>query len=218
MEFLPYAAQCFSKSGWVLRKLSNQELFRILDIPKALDEGLLKYLWNDYQEVGDFHNVLHSLSGKVTWFVARSLFPLKNSSVECNLILDLLFKPIIRGDFNPVSDQGSSIEKSVKSDDASVPISLWNVKLFDKANPYMPSKHDQILENFRNSFAMPWYRRNLLKSFMLYMRRKHGRNCPFKLSFLRRHQKEGMMQSELLKDGNVGCDAVGRAVNADWWN
>lgn len=156
--------------------------------------------------------------GKVTLFIACSI--LNQSTLHLNQEHDpmSLFQSIVKGDFNPISDQDSSIEKSVKFDDAAAPVSLWNVKLFDKVAPYIPEKHDRILENLRNLFAMPWYRRDLFRSYRNYMRRKYGSNWHYKLAFLRRRSKKEKRVNELLKDGDVGTDAIGRAVNSDWWN
>ena len=56
----------FSKSGWVERKLSHFELFRVLDISKALDGDLIKDSWNDHQLSDGSSMILNAAPGNVT--------------------------------------------------------------------------------------------------------------------------------------------------------
>jgi len=128
------------------------------------------------------------------------------------------YQAVIKGNFNPISIQESSIDESVKADDAAVPTSLWNRKLFLHPTKYIPEKHDRILENLREKFALRWYRRHLMQSFSRYMQSKHGIDWAIKLSDARKQYIHGNTKSEIILDGNVGADTVGRAVNADWWN
>ena len=54
----------------------------------------------------------------------------------------------VTGDFNPISLRATDISKSVKADDAEIPLGLWNEEIFKGSKSeveYDPNVHDAIL-------------------------------------------------------------------------
>ena len=205
----------FSHIGWVKRKLTLFEILRALDVPKYMDNEL-KLLCNDNSFLDA---IMHAPPGKISLLLTLSLLADSTQDQKSRLTsTSSLYQAVIKGNFNPISIQESSIDESVKADDAAVPTSLWNRKLFLHPRKYIPEKHDRILENLGEKFDLRWYRKHLMQSFSRYMQSKHGIDWAIKLSDAIKQYIHGNTKSEIIVDGNVGADAVGRAVNADWWN
>ena len=191
------------------------EILRALDVPKYMDNEL-KLLCNDNSFLDA---IMHAPPGKISLLLTLSLLADSTQDQKSRLTsTSSLYQAVIKGNFNPISIQESSIDESVKADDAAVPTSLWNRKLFLHPTKYIPEKHDRILENLREKFDLRWYRKHLMQSFSRYMQSKHGIDWAIKLSDAIKQYIHGNTKSEIILDGNVGADTVGRAVNADWWN
>ena len=122
------------------------------------------------------------------------------------------------GNVNPIADQKTSVEKSVKSHDAEVPVDLWNKEIFlgsESGVNYQPSKHDKLLEVLREKLAMCWFRKRLFLSFCTYMRDEYGTRWVHQLKKARIDKTKH--QTEIFKDADVGLDAISRGVNVNWW-
>ena len=129
----------FSSTGWVSRKLMLSELLRCLDIPRQFDEQIRMHYGNELVDKSDFNEVITAPAGKIIWFLVQALLSTdsegSSNKLRSKSALALpLYNSIIRGDFNPVSVQESSIDKSVKADDAEVPVSLWNKNYLEIKN------------------------------------------------------------------------------------
>ena len=200
----------------MIRQLTISEILRAWDIPKKLDNDILTNLENECLD----QNVIWQASPtKISFFISLALLVQPETRrLNVKFSTTPMYQSIISGDYNPVSVQESSIDKSVKADDAAVPISLWNEKLFLSPLKYIPARHDDLLENLRSKFALKWYRKNIFNSYNRYMKLKHGVHWANKLVSARKNFGQGQRKTELLLDGDVGADALGRAVNADWWN
>ena len=171
----------FSRTGWVSRKLILTELLICLDIPRQFDNQIIDYYGTELIGNSEFEEVVNAPVGKVIWYLAQTLLIRegegdRNKLVPKVSIASPLYNSIIRGDFNPVYVQESSIEKSVKADDAEISVSLSNKKLFKDQEFHKPDKHNELLECLRQKFAMKWYCRYLFKSFRNYMIVKHGKS------------------------------------------
>ena len=110
------------------------------------------------------------------------------------------------------------MEKSVKSDDAEVPVDLWNKEIFlgsESGVKYQPNTHAKLLEVLREKLAMRWFRKRLFSSFCTYMRNEYGMSWVHQLKMARIDKIKH--QTEIFKDADVALDAISRGVNANWW-
>lgn len=176
---------------------------------------------------GDFvlRAVVSSVTGKICLRIMIHLGFSHDASVVSPTISDTNrpdsdtnYKAFISGDFNPVSEQQSDVVKSVKADNAAVPIDLWNKLIFAGSRfgvEYEASIHDTPLEIIREHWAMRWYRKRLFHSFRLYMRKAHGANWVYKLVSAR--HSPSITNIDIRLDAKVGCDALSRAIDTSWW-
>ena len=217
------APSVFSSGGWVHRHLLPSEVLRVFDVPKVLDGEILAGFNADTWSGGDFdfNDIVTSVPGKICLCLMKHLgfsYDTLPSSTAPLISSDLDYTTLIKGDFNPVSEEQTDVVKSVKADDAEVPIGLWNKQIFIGSSlgiDYDPSIHDKPLEVLRELWAMRWYRKRLFHSFSSYMRKQHGINWAHALVSARRSRLTNNLEIRL--DGEVGCDALSRAINARWW-
>ena len=126
-------------------------------------------------------------------------------------------------------------QKAAKEDDASVPVLLWNMYVFKhgflKDTPYTV-RHGCALEVLRTRWCFPRYQRNLLRSFMSYMRKEYGETWWSQYQFTkaakmkRKRKRSGDATNKLMsdvvycevdRDLIVGRDGLSRAFNSTWW-
>lgn len=124
----------------------------------------------------------------------------------------------VTGNFNPISLQATDVSKSVKADDAEVPLGLWNDEIFKgsiSGVAFASGVHDSLLEALRNSLGIRWFRKRLFSSYTAYMRKVYGHSWPEKLCNARKYKSA--VHGEIVKDGNRGANAIRRGVNSSWW-
>ena len=126
----------FSRTGWVQRRLSASEILRCLDVPQQLDRLILNHHGTSTQSFA-WCAILSSASGKILLFILHSLQPFRQSNVSSESlypapsaqVADTNFKSLLRGNF--VLDSDSPADRNIKaskSDNAEVPVGLWNDK------------------------------------------------------------------------------------------
>ena len=208
----------FSSTGWAERKLMPKEMYRILEFPISMDILLNQtYLLKKDFLSEAFSEVLKTSPSNVLMRILESFerFPKIVSKTETSLSSkeEPLFSSIISGNF---SKEEKRDKKSVKVDNAKAPVHLWNSRIFKN---YQPEKHDAPLEVLREKLAFKWYQRNLWRSFRSYMQGEYGKNWYLVIIKLRRKNRPRLTQSlrELMRDGEVGVDALERAVSSNWW-
>ena len=209
------------------RHLLPSEFLRAFDVPKVLDSDLLAGFNADTWSGGDFdfNDIVSSVPGKICLRLMKHLGFSHDDSASAPLLHDSNrstsdsgYNSLIKGDFNPVSEQQSDVVKSVKADDAAVPIELWNRQIFAGSRfgvNYDHLVHNKPLEVIRDCWAMRWYRESLFHFFRLYMKKAHGLHWAHNLGLARR--SPCTENTEILLDGKVGCDALARAIDASWW-
>ena len=183
LSALVQAPSVFSQGGWVHRHLLPSEFLRAFDVPKVLDSDLLAGLNADTWSGGDFdfNDIVSSIPGKICLRLMKHLGFSHDDSPSAPLLHDSNrstsdsgYNSLIKGDFNLVSEQQSDVVKSVKADDAAVPIELWNRQIFAGSRfgvNYDHLVHNKPLEVIRDCWAMRWYRERLFHFFRLYMKK-----------------------------------------------
>ena len=123
-------------------------------------------------------------------------------------------------------------EKATRSDDAVVPVELWNGVLFEthfSHIAYSLVNHGQALEILRNKFALCIYTVNVVASFFKYIRKEHGQDW---LSFYLLTQRQLKGKSQKRKRGGtrrierflrlrveqaIGMEGLMRVIRGSWW-
>ena len=202
-----------SRSGWVNRALTLQELGAVFDLPELfmaqlsseheeLDDKELAAIFNlsivPLKIVGILKCLIGCLQGQEDQVEVAEVACIqteKESSVD--FISGLLQDPN-QGDIakeNVIDVTAAFLkgygEKVAKSDSAAVPVELWNAVLFEKHFShiaYSPVKHGRALEIIRNKFALRIYTVNVVTSFFKYIKAQHGQDW---LSFYLETRKGG---------------------------
>lgn len=217
MHVLP---SVFSATGWGSRRLTYFELLRCLDIPQQFDHDIIRLYGGDLTDPNWKHIIL-APPGKVVLGIMKSLDlpnqlkPTNTEESDMNEDKALpRFRAMLHGDFLTDTSAASDDRnlKAVKSDDAEVPVRLWNNRI---VNGISSVTQDSALEILRNIFVMRWVRRRVFRTFARYMKRMHGINWAKRLKLVKR---SGLIGSDLFKDGAVGVDALERVINASWWS
>ena len=153
-----------------------------------------------------------------------------------------------------VNPTGPSV-KAAKSNDAKVDIQQWDrwsVESFRPRNEspamvcipgsYCDARHGRLFDSLRR-LALRWYRRNTLRSLLLFLKKQHGRGkevvdevdiggkprqfrhsawvrlrYSFRSCSKFRSKKRNKTLDELRKDLIVGAEVIWRATQASWWN
>ena len=117
-----------------------------------------------------------------------------------------------------MSLQTTDLTKSVKADNAEVPVELRNAEILKVPGidiVYDPELHNPVLETLRSHLGMRLFRKHLFHSFSSYMKKEYGHHWPNLLMQARKSRK--MKNSVLLKDGDRGADTIRCDVDASWW-
>jgi len=104
-------------------------------------------------------------------------------------------------------------QKAVKSDDASVPVELWDrcvLRLHFEWLEYTPAVA-RALRIIRDKFAMLLCLKNLTRSFLRYLRVMHG------ATWWNRLKRSSVEATQMRHDLEVGVDSIVRCVNSSWW-
>jgi hypothetical protein len=149
----------------------------------------------------------------------------------------------------PVSSSARA-DKAARSDDAEADAEDWDIWTVNNfvhdpgvtplicTGSYSADRHGPLFASLR-SLLLRRYRKNILQSFLKYMKteyypKKRRVFCINRRSLsvafwtgIPRHQaslkrkkqrSKVRLNSELIKDLEIGCDAVARAANSSWWN
>jgi len=113
-------------------------------------------------------------------------------------------------------------QKASKSDDASIPVELWDRCILRDHFEWLPytDKVANALSVLRNKLGIRIYAINLVKSFFQYIRKQYGR--AWLSAALNTFDEAGKVLSpelvkELRMDLVVGIDSLVRALRSSWW-
>ena len=216
-----------SHSGWVNRKLDNFELGLTLDYNELILKKIILEAGEDATEL-----ILSSIPGKVTQimhdFIALHWGQLSSSEVNTdehaiqedvgNLLLPdvaIAVKPaedlFLAQEAAYLIDYG---QKAAKSDDAVVPVELWDRCVLRDHFDWLPysQKVADALDVLRTKFAWRMYIINLVRSFFRYLKKTYGYDWWRNFNL-----REATNLSELKKDLAIGLDSLRRALNSTWW-
>ena len=237
---LPCYKSC---TGWVFRKLSAFEKGMILDFNELVLEKVIQLggdmetvdklilssvpgkitqllhhaiieVWDPPLKVEDGNSIPPSIRSPLS----PSLL---NNSKPGNLLLieptPLAIKASNKKDKLFLDREAAYLDeygqKAVKSDDASVPVELWDRCVlrfhFDWLD-YTPTVARALL-TIRNRFAMRLYLRNLTRSFLRYLKSMHGATWWNKVN------QKSLDATQLKCDLEVGVDSLVRCINSSWW-
>ena len=250
-----YVPCVMSRTGWVKRPLIPQEMGAIVDFPELYMAKLagneevvrgenLDFIFNVNTVPIKITNILRGLIGNLhdpgsSQLQVREITESKPVILQAhNSNPDLLQDPdqveltvatTIDTASKYLKDYG---EKAARSDDAVVPVELWNGVLFEthfSHIAYSPVKHGRALEILRNKFALRIYTVNVVTSFFKYIRKEHGQDwLSFYLSTRRQlkgksqKRKRGWMRrieryQKLRIELSIGMEGLTRVVQGSWW-
>ena len=250
-----YVPCVMSRTGWVSRLLIPQEQGAIYDFPElymaklASEEAELshsdfKFLFNASTVPMKIVSILKGLVTKITGssnIIIETSNTMKSREAlpqENNFTSGLLQDPIV-GDI--AVDQAKDVatkylaqfgDKAARSDNASVPVELWNSVLFEKHFShiaYSPVKHGRALEIIRNKFALRIYVVNVVSSFFKFIKKEHGDDwLTFYLATRKQvkgkavKRKRGWIKrseryQKLRIDLSIGMEGLTRVVKGSWW-
>ena len=212
-----FAPCVMSRTGWVSRSLTFQELGAIYDFPELYMAKLnnvepsptsseLDYIFNPSTTPLKVVNILKCLIGsldregetlvKVNQLIIPNISQDRPSDIDYHsgLLQDSTQGDIAKGTVldvttNYLKQYG---ERVAKSDDTAVPVELWNSVLFEKHFShilYSPVKHGRALEVLRNKFALRIYTVNVVTSFFKFIKQRHGNNWLSRYLTTRRQMK-----------------------------
>jgi hypothetical protein len=246
-----------ASTGWVRRKLTLQELGSIFDFPELFisriveDEVIdaitdLNYVFNPSTIPLKVCNVLKCLIGS-KYNTGEPILEVREVLEPDVIIAETgvnfqsgLLQDSEGGDMNHTSITSSTTdylksygEKVAKSDDATVPVELWNYVLFEKYFShilYSPIKHGRALEVIRNKFALRIYTINVVSSFFKYIKEKHGNAWLSNYLITRKCRRAGLgynrkrgwrlkleKHQELRSDLIIGLEGLLRVIQGSWW-
>ena len=224
---LPCYKSC---TGWVARQLSSFEKGMAFD----LNELVLKKLIESNEPSHNLESlIMNTVPGKVTQLLHLAIVELWGTSIldrklsstrsgTGNLILvnpapviqdyeseqDKMF---LKHESNYLLEYG---QKAAKSDDADVPIELWDrcvLRLHFSWLEYT-QRVANSLKVIRDRFAMPIYLKNLRRSFLSYLRTAYG------ICWWRKLSEDKSSEAKLLKlELAIGVDSIVRCINSTWW-
>ena len=244
-----------SRSGWVTRALIPQEIGAIFDFPELYMSKLtstksdvtpteFKLLFNHNTIPMKIVSVLRGIlcydkdneSTQVSF--SETTLARQSKSHETNFNSGLLQDPL-SGEIavDKVEDLATKYlekfgEKAARSDDAAVPVELWNGVLFEKYFShiaYSPLKHGRALEVIRNKFALRIYTKNVVSSFFKYVKKVHGNDW---LTFYLDTRKQVKGRTKKRKRGwtkrieryqrlrvnlSIGMEGLTRVIRGSWW-
>ena len=251
-----YVPCVMSSTGWVTRPLIHQELGAIFDFPELymakLTSDDLKVSQDEFEFlfgidtvpmkiVNILKSILSSSNLSDVAYVNASQMTLSSREAtipESNFSTGLLQDPE-KGEI--AIDQAQDIaakyleqygEKAARSDNAAVPIELWNGVLFEthfSHIAYSPIKHGRALEIIRNKFALRIYIINVTTSFFKFIKKEHGDEwLTFYLETRRQFKgkaqkrKRGWVKrseryQKLRVDLSIGMEGLTRVVKGSWW-
>jgi hypothetical protein len=208
------APTVYSTKFWVRRHLSTKELCAVLDVPR------------DILMQEDGKNLLHEMKipGKVRAQVIECVWQAFNLSTRKHLRseptedalqrkrrkasgknFDLL-PPCLDTELSMMQAKDTVTVKSVKADDASVPIHLWDERClsFGRFSQIQGSRGTRALITIRDKFLLRFWRRKVARDFWKWMIERSR-------SGWWRDDKERVCSF------HAGCKAISYALRATWW-
>ena len=245
-----------SRTGWVKRCLTLQELGAVFDFPElymahlsrkrdTIGDADLKFIFNSNTVPIKVVSILKCLIGSITSpeasqleFIEKSNKLIRSPDIELDYKSGLLQNPDT-GELALINIKDESAkylklygEKTARSDDAAVPVELWNGVLFEKYFShiaYSPLKHGRALEVLRNKFALRIYTINVVKSFFKFIKKNYGSDW-LKFYLVTRKQIKGKGQKRkrgwtskieryhrLRGDLSIGMEGLTRVIQGSWW-
>lgn len=228
----------FSISGWVRRNLTEDELLDVYDVGvgdrkvmrQALSEGNMRDFPLEVTQQQPVRVLLRCLEVLTTHVYEKmQVLPLAqeqgvNGKGDYE-ILELEQVVIARETMKNktilqlgISDQE---KQQTKNDDAAVRISNWNRRVCDRLGyTYDAELHDSALDKIRH-LQLRWYRHfkhGVIGSFRKYMVKEYGDDWMKEMQRVRRRKGETHIgDREIIKDYDVGIDAIRRALGASFW-
>jgi hypothetical protein len=242
-SFKVEARSVFSKTGWVRRSISSGELMDVYDVGvgerKVMKETLARI--NQADAPLEF---THQIPVRVLMRCLEVLDKLrregelatqKDDTHEggCNqeklkqtrnweeALVKQVRLGLLSDEKRGISEEG---KRQAKNDDATAQVANWNRRVCERVCcEYQPGIHDAALDKIRE-FELRWYRSNqggVIKSFRRYMKSEHGSDWLERVH--RFYSSGGKMDhpnsdEELVKDYEVGIDAITRALGASFWD
>jgi len=225
--YLPCYKSC---TGWVARKLSSFEKGMAFDFNDLVLKNLMQL--EELESRLDSLIVL-SIPGKVTQLLHHAVVALwgttrltqelaSRRAGNGNLVL-INPEPVVV-DFENEQDkrflerEASYLldygQKAVKSDDADVPIELWDRCVLRSKFIWL-NYTPQVAESLRiirERFAMPIYLKNLRRSFLRYLNDVYGKCWWNKLV------GDDLVEAKRLRlELSIGVDSLVRCSNSTWW-
>jgi hypothetical protein len=122
-----------------------------------------------------------------------------------------------------VPNRGASDEckQAMKNDDAMADVDQWNARVCDGLGlVYNKTRYGKALDVLREQVLMRWYRSfktGVIGSFKKYMMREHGVDWQKNLWGMTTKRKGGRKEIQLVRDYEVGIDAIIRASRGSFW-
>jgi len=211
----------FAVNTWVRRRLSGQEMLRSLDVPDQLEAELssaqvkavcvdptlipMKVLLTIVDLIPFATPVANSQDDKRCRLATAS-----ELLVDKEMPLEVLEVPIVgalvaSGAAKPAVDRNAN---ATKSDDAEVPLELWNDHIVPDRDPVKISALDVI-----RKFALRWWNRNLERGFLEWFRAKYSVSIePF--VYCTPASKSNKLAT---RDWVAGMDCLRRGRRSSWW-
>jgi hypothetical protein len=229
----------FSVTGWVRRPIANEELMDVYDVGvgdrklmlKALSQAGYDNLPLEFTQQVPVRVLLRCLQ------VFKSIQSKNGPSFKHEGQKEALDDETTSGDLE--TELLKHLEKNVwsttnlgvsdedkrhsKNDDATAQVSNWNRRICERLDcEYQAEIHDAALDRIRK-LELRWYRSyrgGVIRSFRKYMHMEYGNEWLHKVHDFYRCRKQKNRESvneELIKDYEVGMDAISRALAASFW-
>jgi hypothetical protein len=220
----------FSKTGWVRRRLTDEEMVQVLDIPKhvinILSSGEVTALCRERILPGRIATKIVDLcclnvirpEGKVK---SRDPIPTPMKRVKC----DVESHPTdMIGGFENEATADRELkrkQRATKSDDAEIPTYLWDSTLVPEGDPVKV----QSLSHIRG-FALRWAKQNVLRGFLSWFRRRHPGIYRAKsaktfsdsyMGWFRERHTAISRDKEASLNWSAGCECIRRFSESCWW-
>ena len=192
------APSVFAKSGWTRRMLTSSEIGQLWDLPMALKKHL-----QDLPRIGCTFTA--TVPAKILWRFASAVRQLR---VDPKLKAPAPMAPKISYgvDALPAVDAMDRFAKATKSDDAEVPVYIWDTYALRITGIQASQSATRAFDLMRQRMLSRW-RVNVRLDFLRYIKSKYGADWA---------ENVGSNQ-QLAKELAVGRDCLTRCSDASWW-
>jgi hypothetical protein len=239
MEWKVKTKSVFSTTGWVMRKMSEDEMMDVYDISRS-DRKVLQAL---AEERGQLQHqlafvrqiparvLLRCLDSLVSYDVrdseneasqaAQTSFK-KLKQVNCPLETERLEEELMSnawGESKAFKDVRSEEVKKLeaKNDDAQANVIEWNRRACaTSVSVYCDKTHRKACDILRALLLRRYrsFRYGVIRSFRRFMSEKYGNDWLDVMRSSRRKKRKG----EIIRDYDVGMDGIHRALKASFWD